>query len=179
MIREIAPAPDALADQESEGRNIKHRQEPYLAQLADDRTDQQRTDQAAVDCKAAVADIEDRFPVSGVAVPVENHVVQSCADDTADHAADDAVQRTVGIQTEAAHSAERVDHCKHHAGRDEKPVPCDGKAENGKGNTLDGHLQSELRKADEIPVIRMDQRTEHNSDSSFPSDSGSMTERQI
>ena len=179
MVHEVAPASDTLADQEAERYDVVHREQPHLAQLADHRADNQGADDTAVDREAAVPDVEDRFPVAGIALPVEDDVVQSCADDTADDAADDAVQCAVGVQTEAAHSAECIEHGEHHADRDQHAVPCDGKAEQGKGGAPDGQLKPELREADAVRIRGADCRVNHNSDSSFPSDSGSMTERQI
>ena len=152
MVHEVAPSADALSDQEADRNNVVGREQAHLAQLADDRTDEKCTDDAAVDRETAVPDVEDRFPVARVAVPVEDDVVQARADDAADDTADDAVDRAVCVNAEASHALERIHHCKHHADRDEHAVPCDRCAEHRKGDAVYVKFQPQLREPDQIRI---------------------------
>ena len=95
-VHEVAPATHDLADQQPHHHQIgQGAQLEALAFCHDDRQDHHRNDRA-VDGKAAIPDGHRLAPVEfPVGVPeqvkIEDHIVQSCSDDTAGNAPQDAV----------------------------------------------------------------------------------------
>lgn len=125
LVEEVAPASDALSQQESDADNIQQGQELHLAYLCHQKSCQKAADDAAVNGESAFPDIEDAFPVAGVVVPVQQNVIGTCAHHAADDAADDAVHDTVGVQPVLFHLGESVDHRQHQPQGDEDAVPLD------------------------------------------------------
>ena len=79
-IDEVAPASDALSDQQRRADEVEHRQYLHLAQLAEQSSDQKRADETAVDRKSAVPYLEYAHGVILELAPLEYDVIRSCAD---------------------------------------------------------------------------------------------------
>ena len=127
LIEEVAPAAARLPDQKTERRDIEHREGVELAYPTHDQPGGERHDQAAVDAKAALPDVQDRFRVGkiGVALIAEQHIVQPRADEGQQRAHQDGIDHLVGIEAEGSCMGQAVDHRQQKADGDAHTVPFD------------------------------------------------------
>ncbi len=112
LINEVAPAADALSEEKSDNGYIHHRQDLDLAYPCDYISYDEGTYDTAVHGKSAVSGVDYRLPVPLVFVPFHQHVVNSCADYSADNAEDYNIYGSVVVKAEALHLGKHIAECK-------------------------------------------------------------------
>ena len=177
LIEEVAPAADALSQQEPDAHDVQQGEELHLADLCHQKAHQQTADDAAVNGKPAAANVENAFPVAGVIAPVQQHVVGTGTHHAADDAADDAVQHAVRIQPVLFHLGECVDHCQHQSQRDENAVPLNVQPADRKGGAVDVEIDAQLRENDLVVVQCPDCFSCHMFSAPLDYSAGVMTDR--
>ena len=128
-VDKVAPAADALADEQAGRTHVRHRAKGNFLLPAPDDAGQQPRDDAAVDGEPALPDLERVDGVGAVVAPLEDDVVQPCADDgDRDHPDEKVVER---VRPDAATAAvpRAVKHCEDEAHGDDHAVPVKRAAE--------------------------------------------------
>ena len=149
-VDEVAPAADALADEQAERRKVAQARKRQLLDPAVHEKADERADNAAVDGDAALPDGDDFARVLGVVAPLEHHVVNACADDAERHADDEAVHQVVRGDAEFLRARAHVERRQNKAGADDDAVPVDVLSEHGAGHAVQRKLQSEVRKSNRM-----------------------------
>ena len=133
-VEEVAPAADALADEEAQGNHVQHHQGLDLAALAENDDADDRTDDAAVDGQAALPDIEGRDGVGGVLLrPAEDDVISAGAENREGGDPQDAVDQVILFQAEVLRAAAGVHDAQDQAEGDDRAVIMDGQRADGNG----------------------------------------------
>ena len=149
-VDEIAPAADALADEQAERREIAQARERELFDAAVHEQADERADDAAVDSDAALPDGDDLARVLRVVAPFENDVVDTRADDAEGHADDEAVGEVIRGDAEVLRPGIDVERGEDKAGADDDAVPVDVLSEHGAGHAAEREFQTEVRKTDSV-----------------------------
>ena len=132
-VEEIAPAADALADQQAQRHDVQIGRQLLLLHLGEEQQAQGGADDAAVDGDAALPDVESGNRVVLVVVPLEDHVVDSGADDGQGNGEENRVDHAVHIGAELLDPPAHVENRQQEAQGDDHAVEIDFSAEDGKG----------------------------------------------
>ena len=101
LIHIVAPTAYGLSNQKAEGRQIENGGDFQAAQLCHQRAAEQPADDPAVNAKTAVPNIQNAERILHVLVAgIKDNVVQSGADDSADHTDDHGVDQLVLVNVE-------------------------------------------------------------------------------
>ena len=128
-VDEVAPAADALADEQTGRADVRHDAEGDLLFPAPDDAGQQSRDHAAVDGEPALPDLERVDGVLPVVAPLEDDVVQPRADDGDRDHPDEKIVERVRRDAAAAAVPRAVKHCEDEAHGDNHAVPVKRAAE--------------------------------------------------
>lgn len=128
-VDEVAPAADALPDEQAGRAHVRHRAEGDLFLPAPDDAGQQPRDHAAVDGEPALPDLERVDGVAAVVAPLEDDVVQPRADDGQRDHPDEKVIERVRLDAAAAAVPRAVEHRQNEAHGDDHAVPVKRAAE--------------------------------------------------
>ena len=132
-IHKVAPAADGLADQKAQGNQIHQRTQTQLFDPGVDDDADGRADDTAVNGQAAFPDVEDGDGIVLIAVPGEDAVVKSCAQNGKGHDAQHTVENVVIGKAELLAAAHTVDHGQYQAQGDDHAVKVDGQRADGEG----------------------------------------------
>ena len=149
-VDEIAPAADALADQQSERRQVAQAGKGQLFDPAVHKQGDHHADHRAVDRNAAVPDGDDLGRVLAVIVPFKDDVVNARADDADRHADDQAVHKVVRGDAKFLYAGVDVQRGKDKADADDDAVPVNILAEEIDGNAVQGEFQPQPRERDNM-----------------------------
>ena len=122
-VDEVAPAADALPDEQTGCADVRHRAEGDLPLPAPDDAGQDARDHAAVDGEPALPDLERVERVLAVVAPLEDDVVQPRADDGQRDHPDEKVIERVRLDAAAAAVPRTVEHRQDEAHGDDRAVP--------------------------------------------------------
>ena len=135
LVYEVAPAADGLADEEAQGGHIQHGGHLQLTQLGHEPAEHQGPDDAPVDGKAALPDVEDLDGVAPILVAVvKDAVVEAGADDGPYQAHQHRIDEAVGVHVHLLAGPEGVAHPQQEAQGDEDAVPAHLEIADGEGH---------------------------------------------
>ena len=147
LVDKVAPAADALTDQETDGSHVEHGENIHLPPFCDQAADEQRADDAAVNAEAALLDVEDLKRVLQILVArVKQHVVKTRADDAADQTADDRIKQVVLVDIHFFARCKAVQNGEQKADADDDAVPVNFAIAELQRDRVDLERDAELRK---------------------------------
>ena len=123
LVHEVAPPPDRLAEHNVRQREVENVQKTLFLDLGGDEQRDCGGDDSAVDCEAALPDREDLSRVLLIVVELEQHVVQSRADDCRRNADDQIVQHVVRFDRVFFRETQAENDAENHAEADYQTVP--------------------------------------------------------
>ena len=147
-VHEVAPSAHKLADDDAHARHIEQDCGRNFLMLCDDKQRNCAADDAAVDGKPALPDIEDGNGIIGVKFPIENAVIQTCADDTDGRRPEDHIEHIVLRDAEVLCPREHIKHGEQESGGNDDAVPVDVLPEDRKGHGTGVDLDAEIRECD-------------------------------
>ena len=147
-VHEVAPAAHELADDDAHARHVEQDGGRDLLDLCNDEQRDGAADDAAVDGKSALPDVEDGDGIVGVELPIENAVVQPRADNADGHGPEDHVEHVVLRDAEVLCPREHIEHSEQEACGDDDAVPVDILPEDRKGHGAWVDLDAEIRERD-------------------------------
>ena len=149
-VDEIAPAADALADEQAERREIAQARERELFDAAVHEQADERADDAAVDSDAALPDGDDLARVLRGSSPIRkrrSRYAQMMPRGT------QMMRQSVRLSEVMPKSFVRgidVERGEDKAGADDDAVPVDVLSEHGAGHAVEREFQTEVRKTDSV-----------------------------
>ena len=149
LVDKVAPAADALADQKAHAGQVQHGGHRDFAPAAGQPAEDDRADDAAVNGKAALADVQ-HIPDAVVGKGRHGHIVHAGADDGHDHAHHDDVGHGIAVDAELGAVAEREQDGQHDAGGDQHAVPVDVHAADGESHPVDLKAEAQPREGDKV-----------------------------
>ena len=149
-VDKVAPAADALADQQAERGQIAQGGKRQLFHPAVNQQRDQHADHRAVDRNAAVPDGDDLGRVLAVIAPLEDHIIDARADNAGRHADDQAVDQVVRGDAKLLDTRIDIQRREHKADADDDAVPVDVLAEHIAGNAVQGEFQAEGREGNQV-----------------------------
>ena len=149
-VEEVAPAADALADEQTVDREIAERAEGDRPLAAPQDHEREPREDAAVDGETALPDLEDIEQVAGILVPAEDHVIQPRADDDRRDQPEDEVIEIVRRDADEFFAAVgAVEDAEQKAQRDHRAVKIERPPEEHEGARRVDREVSEHGEADE------------------------------
>ena len=127
-VEEVAPAADGLPEQQTDAGQVQKGQDLELPHAGIDQHAEHRADDAAVDGKAAAADVEEAVPRDAGAeelVPLEDDIVQARADDGGRQADEHEIENVVLRDAELLGPAQAVRHGEQNADGNDDAVEFD------------------------------------------------------
>ena len=127
-VEEVAPAADGLPKQQTDAGQVEEGKNFELPNTGIDQHAEHRADDAAIDGKAAAADVEEAVPRDAGAeelVPLEHDVVQARADNGGRQADEHEIENVVLRDAELLGPAQAVRHGEQHADGDDDAVEFD------------------------------------------------------
>ena len=137
-VEEIAPAAHTLTDQQPQNHDVQIGGDFLLFDLREEKQSQNPADHAPVDGQTAPPDVEDGGEVAPIAVPAEDHIVDSGADNGCGHGEEDCVRHPVKVGAELGDSGTHVENGQQEAQGDHQAVEVDIQSEGGKGKGAGG-----------------------------------------
>ena len=147
-VHEVAPAAHELADDDAHARHVEQDGGRDLLDLCNDEQRDGAADDAAVDGKSALPDVEDGDGIVGVELPVENAVVQPRADNADGHGPEDHVEHVILRDAEVLCAVQHIQNGQQKAAGNDDAVPVDILAEDGKGHGARVDRDAEIREGD-------------------------------
>ena len=145
LIEEIAPAANRLPEHQRGRAQIDQRGQRNMPVPAEQERGQQAADHAAVYGQPALAQIEYRKRMRGIALPGEYHIVGTGADHRQRERQQQEIERRVLFEAQPLLTRRCDDDAQHHGQRDQYAVPVNGKAEYIQRNLTDhSDLQSSI-----------------------------------
>ena len=132
-VEEVAPAADALADEQTQGHEVQVGGQLLLLYLGKEEQTQDRADDAAVDGDAALPDVEGGDGIVLVVLPLEGYIVDPGADDGQGHGEEQGVGDQVEVRTEVLGPLPQIEDAQQEAEGDDNAVEIDLPAKDGKG----------------------------------------------
>ena len=126
-VKKVPPSADDLPDRDAHRDRVENEADGNLLDLRHDKNRQRTGDDAAVDRKSALPDVENGHQVVLIGIPGKYNIVDACSDDADEHADEDDVDIIIRLLAGllcAPHCDPKTDQ---HADRDHDPVVGDRK----------------------------------------------------
>ena len=145
-VHEVAPATENLPDNHAHRGVIQHNKRRNLFYPAQNQDRDRTADDAAVNGKPALPDVEHRDGVVSVEVPVEHAVVKPRADNADRHRPQHKVQHVVLRNAEGLRAVHHIQNRQQKAARNNNAVPVDILPHHREGDGARVHSDAEIRK---------------------------------
>ena len=147
-VHKVSPAAHKLADDDAHARHVEQDGSRNFLALRNDEQRDRAADDAAVDGKSALPDVEDGNGIVGVELPIENAVIQPGADHADGYGPEDHVKHVVLRDAEVLRPREHIENSEQEPGGNDDAVPVDVLPKDRKGHGAWIDLDAEIWECD-------------------------------
>lgn len=123
LIHKVAPSSYSLSEQKSNHCDVENRHNLHFLKLSHSQTACKRTYNSSVDCETSVVYVENLNRILTVIIPLEQAIIQSCADNARYNSDQNTIYKPVEINIISRRASPRIGYCKQESAGDYKSVP--------------------------------------------------------